>query len=151
MFCSNFRNSQATLMASPTFPSLSRRISRPWSKIGSSISCSRAAFGLPGMFIMRVFFNTCSGARKGCLRCDFQTLCLVSSVRPGVLRFITASVASGVMSLGEKPVPPVVKTRFTLSLSESSTNISFIWSHSSGMIHVWTNRSFSEYLPEPVC
>ena len=32
---------------------------------------------------------------------------------PGVMRSQTASVTSGVMSLGENPVPPVVITRFT--------------------------------------
>ena len=44
---------------------------------------------------------------------------LIASAIPGVMRSHTSAVASGVLSLFEKPVPPVVKMTFTCLWSAS--------------------------------
>ena len=60
----------------------------------------------------------------------------VASGMPGVRRSMTSSAASGVISRGEKPVPPVVRTRLIPRSSAHFTSSALIRSFSSGMMRV---------------
>ena len=77
---------------------------------------SRAAFLLPGRFTIRVLPRIPAAARlrqpRGVMR---MLSARMASGMPRVSRSTTARVASGVTSRGEKPVPPVVTTRFSPS------------------------------------
>ena len=75
---------------------------------------SLTALGLPGRFIMSVFFLIPAAALEsiavGVLVIEYA---LIASAMPGVILSQTAMVASGVRSLSENPVPPVVKITLT--------------------------------------
>uniref|UniRef100_A0A6B0UPL6 Putative secreted protein n=1 Tax=Ixodes ricinus TaxID=34613 RepID=A0A6B0UPL6_IXORI len=58
---------------------------------------------------------------------------MIATAIPGASFVITALVASGVTSLSEKPVPPVVKIRSNFMTSAHITRTSFIFSASSGV------------------
>lgn len=60
----------------------------------------------------------------------------IASGIPGVGRSITAMVASGVMSLGENPVPPVVRIKAIPKVSAHLHNSLRIISESSGTMAV---------------
>ena len=79
----------------------------------------------------------------------FMLSALISSGMPGVSLSITAFVASGVMSRGANPVPPVVSTNATFSSSAHFVSSSFIISISSGTIEVYTTSiPFSFSIPQ---
>ena len=79
----------------------------------------------------------------------FMLSALISSGMPGVSLSITAFVASGVMSRGANPVPPVVSTNATFSSSAHFMSSSFIISISSGTIEVYTTSiPFSFSIPQ---
>ena len=68
---------------------------------------------------------------------------------PRVSRSTTARVASGVMSRGEKPVPPVVSTREILSSSAQWISSAWIMSFSSGTMAVCTtSKPFSRAMAQ---
>ena len=72
----------------------------------------------------------------------------MASGMPRVSRSTTARVASGVTSLEEKPVPPVVSTRSTRSSSAHRISASLICSSSSGRMAVRvTSQPFSLRIP----
>ena len=75
---------------------------------------SRTAFGEPGRLTINVPERMPQTPREimaigVCLSVSLR----MASARPGASRSITASVASGVLSRGAKPVPPVVTMRLT--------------------------------------
>ena len=75
---------------------------------------SFTAFGLPGRLTMSVLPRNTLAARLSIPRGVMERLWYrMASAMPGALRSATARVASGVISRGEKPVPPVVRIRFT--------------------------------------
>ena len=96
---------------------------------------SRTALGLPGRLIMRVWpltpaiplVSAVVGTRS-------RTAALIASGIPGISNSSTALVASGVLSLGAGPVPPVVRIRSRLSLSDQLLRIPEIVFSSSGWI-----------------
>ena len=57
----------------------------------------------------------------------------MASEMPGASLSATASVASGVRSLMEKPVPPVVSTRSTFKSSQSVIRVCSVKACSSGI------------------
>ena len=67
----------------------------------------------------------------------FMVSSLMASGIPGTIFSHTASVASGVTSLGAKPVPPVVTIR-AISFDEALIMASDIFSFSSGTISYYT-------------
>ena len=73
---------------------------------------SMQAFGLPGRLMMSVFPRMTDAARE-IIACGviFSDAARIASAMPGTFLSATASVASGVVSLGEQPVPPVVSMR----------------------------------------
>ena len=75
---------------------------------------SRAAFSLPGRFTISVRPRMPAALRERQPRgVIFMLSARMASGIPRVSRSTTAKVASGVTSRGEKPVPPVVRIRFT--------------------------------------
>jgi hypothetical protein len=111
--------------------SMPESISIPWGR-GRYIN-SRLSFTplmLPGRFIIKVFFLIpLTPLERMALGVFFCPLILTISQNPGTFLSITLSVASGVTSLGESPVPPVVTTRSAFPLSEIL--ISFLQSYPS--------------------
>src|SRR3990172_8355206 len=73
---------------------------------------SAMAEGFPGRFIMRDIPLTPAVWRDSiAVGTFFKDTERISSPKPGSIFLHTAAVASGVMSLGAGPVPPVVMTR----------------------------------------
>ena len=62
----------------------------------------------------------------------------MASLKPGTCRSAISSVASGVQSLGEKPVPPVVRIKSAVPLSQISFMVSESSCRSSGKIRIST-------------
>src|SRR5208337_2785642 len=86
-------------------------------------SDSTAPFGLPGKFTMSVRCRDTTRPRDNSAVGVFSTpLRRISSAKPGMLCCATSSVASGVLSRGPSPVPPVVNSRSTRFESASSRN-----------------------------
>ena len=114
-------------------------ISRPCSSAGRmAVRFSRAARSLPGRLTIRVRFRIPATPRdRQPLGVTLMLSARMVSARPGVWRSITSSVASGVMSRGEKPVPPVVSTSATPA-SASCFSASAIFPRSSGSMAAWT-------------
>ena len=78
----------------------------------------RMLFGLPGKLMISVRLRMPATARESIqLAVCGREAARIASAIPGASRSITARVASGVTSSGEKPVPPVVRTRSQTSLS----------------------------------
>ena len=96
-----------------------------------------AAFLLPGRLIIRLPLRMPAALR---LRQPLGVMRMLSarmaSGMPGVGRSMISMAASGVMSRGEKPVPPVVSTRAMPSSSEHLTSSFRIISRSSGSMEV---------------
>ena len=111
-----------------------RSISSPWPSAGKIASkFSRAAFSLPGRLTIRLPPRMPAIPRERQPRGVILQLSLrISSGRPGVVRSISSAVASGVMSRGEKPVPPVVRMSCTCSSSAAWRIAAWICSFSSG-------------------
>ena len=65
-------------------------------------------------------------------RVNFMDPALMASAMPGAFLVAAASVASGVMSLGENPVPPVVRIRSASRLSARRISVFLSMSVSSG-------------------
>jgi len=63
----------------------------------------------------------------------FRDASRISSPKPGIIFWQTASVASGVTSRGEGPVPPVVTTREHCSTSHRAMRVASMVARSSGM------------------
>jgi len=98
---------------------------------------SVAPFGLPGRLIMRVCLRMPATAREMMALAVFLRLSMrITSPKPGSSRSTTRSVASGVTSRGETPVPPVVRIRSKLPLSAHSMSFSEIITASSGITSV---------------
>jgi len=97
----------------PQSLTLPDNISRPCGNTGKITSKhSRTALTLPGRLIIKVLRRTPATARESIDRLVFFKLSiLMASASPGTSRSITARVASGVLSRGLKPVPPVVNIR----------------------------------------
>ena len=67
----------------------------------------------------------------------------------GISRSSTASVASGVTSRGDRPVPPVVTIRPIFFSSAQSRSAALICSFSSGTMAVWTTvKPASSSMPQ---
>ena len=96
---------------------------------------SDTAFTLPGRLTISVFFLITEAPLPSmALGVILMLYALSASAIPGALRSAISIVASGVISLGEKPVPPVVSTRLHFTSSHSLTSSSAICFLSSGMI-----------------
>jgi hypothetical protein len=65
----------------------------------------------------------------------------INSASPGASRSITARVASGVLSRGANPVPPVVRIKFTSPRSAYSLSLAEIKSRSSDRISETATRA----------
>src|SRR5690349_8285480 len=90
-------------------------------------SDSAAPLGLPGRFTMSVLCRTAAAPRERmAVGVCSNPLRRISSEIPGTIRSATACVASGVLSRGPMPVPPVVSTTSTRPESASSRNCSRI-------------------------
>ena len=126
--------------------------SLPWSMSRPCLSediigsrTSSIAFGLPGRFTIRVSFLIPASARQSIARIVICRLMFrIASGMPGVRRVITESVASGVTSRFEKPVPPVVTIRSIPSLSAICIISAASWSCSSGSITYFATSKLSE-------
>ena len=95
------------------------------------------AFRLPGRFTIRVSPRMPAASRlRHALSVMVMLKARMASGMPLVSRWITDRVASGVISRGENPVPPVVRARHTFRSSLQWRSSSAIWSYSSGMILV---------------
>ena len=96
---------------------------------------SVAAFGLPGRFTTKHRPRIPATARES-IPCGVTRILAwrIASTRPGAARSITACVASGVISRGLKPVPPVVKIRSISPLPVQLTNVFLIRAISSGTV-----------------
>jgi hypothetical protein len=71
---------------------------------------------LPGKFTINADFLTAACARDSdAVGVFFIEVALISSPKPGIFFSVTRSVASGVTSRAEIPVPPVVTTRWNPS------------------------------------
>lgn len=69
-------------------------------------------FGFPGRFMTNVLPLIPAVCRLStAVGTYFKLIARICSPYPGIIRWHTASVASGVTSLGAGPVPPVVTTR----------------------------------------
>ena len=92
-------------------------MSTPCLSAGSTAErLSVAALALPGRLMMSVPPRRPAIPRESIPRGVICTLAArIVSAMPGATRFMTASVASGVTSRREKPVPPVVTARHTSS------------------------------------
>ena len=95
---------------------------------------SRTAFGLPGRLTISVRLRIPLAARLNIVRfVNCKLYARIASGIPGTIRSATASVASGITSRGENPVPPVVKSRSAFHSSQisfiASSNI--VWSSGS--------------------
>src|SRR5205823_10187502 len=90
-------------------------------------SDSAAPLGLPGRLTMSVLFLTAAVPREstavGVCSSPLRRIC---SEIPGTIRSATACVASGVLSRGPMPVPPVVSKTSTRPESASDRNCSRI-------------------------
>ena len=94
---------------------------------------SFAAFSLPGTLTISVLPRMPAAPRLRQPRGVTRRLARrMASGMPGVRRSTTSSVASGVISRCEKPVPPVVTTRGMRSSSARRMSAAPIWSRSSG-------------------
>ena len=79
---------------------------------------SRTALGLPGRLTIRACLRMPAAARESMARGVIWRDChRMASAMPGAGRSTTDRVASGVRSVGEKPVPPVVRIRSARSSS----------------------------------
>ena len=86
----------------------------------SSGGFSRTAFGEPGRLTISVPDRIPQTPREIMAIGVFLKVSMrIASARPGASRSITRRVASGVLSRGAKPVPPVVMIRFTSGRSAS--------------------------------
>ena len=70
----------------------------------------------------------------------FRLIWRIRSPNPGISLSAMASVASGVMSRGAGPVPPVVSTRWQPATSTSSTSVRSMMGRSSGISRVWATQ-----------
>ncbi len=115
-------------------------MSSPWTTAESTaFRFSFAAFSLPGRFTISVRPRMPAALRDRQPRGVILRLSArMASGMPLVSRSMTLSVASGVTSRGEKPVPPVVSTRGTFSSSAHLTSSASMTVFSSGMIDVYT-------------
>ena len=83
---------------------------------------SRTPLGEPGRLMIKVPERMPQTPREimamgVCLRVSMR----IASLRPGAARSMMARVASGVLSRGEKPVPPVVITKIHIgTIGESA-------------------------------
>ncbi len=94
---------------------------------------SFAAFSLPGRLTISERPRMPAALRERQPRGVMRMLAArIASGMPGVSRSMTVLVASGVMSRGEKPVPPVVRIRDISSSSAHLTSSRRISSASSG-------------------
>lgn len=86
---------------------------------------SSTPFGEPGRLIISVVPRMPQTPRESIANgCNVAVSRRIVSDNPGASRSITASVASGVLSRGPKPVPPVVIRRLIFSLSASVRSVS---------------------------
>ena len=87
----------------------------PCARLGRMYSrFSFTALGLPGRFTIRVLPRSTLTPRLSIPRGVMVRLWYrMASAMPGALRSATLKVTSGVISRGAKPVPPVVRIRFT--------------------------------------
>ena len=113
-------------------------MSSPWPMAPSTaLRFSLDAFLLPGRFTISVRFRIpATSLERQPLGVMRMLSARMASGIPGVARSITANVASGVTSRGEKPVPPVVSTRENCSSSAQWISSCRINSCSSGRIAV---------------
>ena len=94
---------------------------------------SRTPRGLPGRLTMSVRPRIPAIARETIASGDDAAVATrAASGMPGTWRSITRRVASGVTSRGATPLPPVVSTRSTFSVSAISASVLAIISRSSG-------------------
>ena len=110
-------------------------MSIPWHSASATADrFSSAAFSLPGRLTISVLPRMPAAPLERQPRGVILMLSArMASGMPRVSRSTTASVASGVTSRGEKPVPPVDSTRDTPSSSAHFISSLFIISGSSGM------------------
>ena len=105
------------------------KISRPWERAGIIYSrLSLTALGLPGRLIISVDLRIPAEARLNmALGVIVILYARIASGIPGTHRSVISCVASGIQSLGEKPVPPVVSKSSAICSSAiraiSSANI----------------------------
>ena len=94
---------------------------------------STAPFGLPGRLMISVFLRMPVTILDN-MACGviLRLAARMASARPGASRSMTARVASGVTSRGEKPVPPVVRMTSISPLSAQEISISRMADSSSG-------------------
>jgi hypothetical protein len=106
---------------------------------------STAPAGLPGRLMMIVVPRMPAVPRDKIARGVFAApAARMRSGKPGITRSRTAVVASGVMSRGPKPVPPVVKMRSTAS--ESAVSLRNAW------MAAWSSaRTAEETTSQPSC
>ena len=95
----------------------------------------RAAFSEPGTFSTSVCPLIPATARESIARgVDFSPSTHMATGMARISRSSTASVASGVTSCGERPVPPVVTTRSACNMSQAWTMAAEICPSSSGTV-----------------
>src|SRR5262245_49448956 len=93
------------------------------------------AFGAPGKLTMSVLPRTPAVARESIqLGVCSREASRIASAMPGASRSMTSTVASGVTSVGARPVPPVVTPSAQLSSSAQWRSRSAMVSRSSGTI-----------------
>src|SRR4030043_2486534 len=94
---------------------------------------SFTALGLPGRLTIKHLPRLPATARLSIASgLFFIVTILIASVKPGIVLSITASVASGVTSRGDNPVPPLVTIRSRSTVSDHSLSFVEITSASSG-------------------
>ena len=99
---------------------------------------SSTALGLPGRLTIRLRLWMPAAARLSmALGVIFRDMARMASGMPGASFSQTSRVASGVTSLGEKPVPPVVRIR-AIPRSANSRILAASSSFSSGSRARWT-------------
>src|SRR5467141_3968203 len=131
------RNPMKNLIADRNQPAQSCRA--PWSTFTAcgnrceiASRDSTAPLGLPGRLTISVLLLTAAVPREStAVGVCSRPLRRISSEIPGTIRSATAWVASGVLSRGPIPVPPVVKRTSTRPESASSRNCSRIFAGSS--------------------
>lgn len=98
---------------------------------------SSTPFGLPGKLMMSVWFRTPTTCREVIANGVFSNVRMrMASAIPGMVRWMTSLVASGVTSRGPRPVPPVVAITSTFSVSQRCVRHWTIAALSSGRICV---------------
>ena len=104
------------------------------SACGSPCSVSAIDLGWPGKLMISVLPRITATWRDRIAVATKRRLMLrICSPKPGITLSATASVASGVTSRGDGPVPPVVSTRSQAAWSTNSHSAALMRSCSSGI------------------